>query len=69
MTNGMDLMEYLGKEAAYRQSFLKPPKRRTSHSRTYKLRSSKQQKDEKKAKGTAAGNVQPPHRYGRKVRR
>ncbi len=65
----MDFMTRLGKEAAYRQSYLTPPKKRTtSHSRTHKLNTEEERKAGEKAVKTKTGNVQPPYRYGRRLK-
>ena len=69
MNDGLNFAAWLGKEAAYRRSYLLPPKKVTSHSRTIKLRTSKDKKESEKTMKSSAGNVQPPHRYGRKTRK
>jgi len=69
MINKDRITEMAIKAAAYRSPVLVPPKRTTSHSRTIKVR--KKKKDEKESQEElrrSTGNVQPPHRYGRKVR-
>ena len=76
MTTVMELIGLLGKEAAYRPSRILPPKpkkkrrpkRRTSGSRTFKVRTKKDAKKSDKAAKTSAGNSQTPYRYGRKVK-
>ena len=60
----------LAKEAAYR-SYILPPevKSTTSQSRTVKMTDEQAEKEKAKRLKTVTGNVQPPHRYGRKVQR
>jgi hypothetical protein len=73
MSNETDLATWLGKQAAYRKSYLVRPKtkkrrRTTSHSKTYKVNTQKQKENEANAANTSTGNVQPPYRYGRRVK-
>jgi|TARA_R110000824_G_scaffold82768_14_gene207505 hypothetical protein len=63
----------LGKAAArrrgrYHRPTLLPP-RKSSNSRTFKVGDKKKKKDAKKALHEPSGNVQSPHRYGRKVKK
>tara|TARA_Y100000310_G_C20291463_1_gene627408 strand:+ start:369 stop:602 length:234 start_codon:yes stop_codon:yes gene_type:complete len=65
----------LGKEAArqsrkkkYHRPTVMPP-RKSSQSRTFKVKKKKDKKDANKALHESSGNVQSPHRYGRKVER
>lgn len=69
----LDKIAELGKLAArkhYRKPYLMPPKRRSKHSKLYKMRTKTDRKNVNRALGESTGNVQSPHRYGRKkVRR
>lgn len=61
----------LGKLAA-RKKYHRPsmvPPRSSSHSRTFKVEDKKEKKRSSKALREASGNVQSPHRYGRKVKK
>jgi len=61
----------LGKLAA-RKRYHRPavlPPRKSSHSRTFKVKDKKEKKRASKALREPSGNVKSPHRYGRKVKR
>jgi hypothetical protein len=65
---------WLGKEAARRRhkKYHRPtvlPPRKSSQSRTFKVKKKKDKKEANKALRESSGNVQSPHRYGRKVER
>lgn len=65
----LDKIAAIGKLAArkYRRPVLLPPKkRRGSQSRRFKVRTKKEQREAREAMDEADGNVQSPHRYGRK---
>lgn len=65
----LDKIAELGKLAArrrYRRPSLLPPKRRSKHSKLFKMRTKKERKDANNALKESTGNVQSPHRYGRK---
>jgi hypothetical protein len=69
MAEMLDKIAELGKLAArrqYRKPYLMPPKRRSKHSRLFKLRNKRDRKDVNRALNESTGNVQSPHRYGRK---
>jgi hypothetical protein len=64
-----DKIAELGKLAAkrhYRKPYLMEPKRRSGQSKLYKVRTRKDKKDARDALHESTGNVQSPHRYGRK---
>ena len=65
-----NLIETLAKQAAatYRKPVLLPPKRVTSTSRTVKLRGKQSKEESDREAERSVGNVQPPYRYGRKVK-
>jgi hypothetical protein len=65
----LDKIAMLGKLAAkkrYSKSYLLPPKRRAGQSKLYKYRTKKEKKEAQRAMKESTGNVQSPHRYGRK---
>lgn len=65
----LDKVAMLGKLAAkkrFRRSYLMAPKRRGGQSKLYKYRTKSEKKDAQRAMKESTGNVQSPHRYGRK---
>jgi len=65
----LDKIATLGKLAAkkrFSKAYLVAPKRRGAQSKLYKYRTKSEKKEAQRAIKESTGNVQSPHRYGRK---